>query len=133
VSDLDEIKRLLTIAEEFRQAAHSRVDDAAIYRSTGVWEREALESASVAIDKLDQEIEKAQKGSRSGDIDKLMEELGRNALKIIDAFASAAKRILGADDTFIFLPAEARNAETAGSFAAHGAPALAELCRRSLE
>ena len=134
MSDISEIRRLLTFAQEFMQAAHSRVDDSSISSATAVWEREDRDEAVKTIERLDQEIENAAKNGKSADdIDRLTEDMGRKALRIADIFASAAQRILGAGDTFIFLPAEARTPETASSFAAHGAPALGALCRISLE
>src|SRR3982751_2050477 len=132
MTHLDEISRLLTLAEEFRQAVHTRLDDSSIQRAIGPLERESIVTATEAIEKLDQEIEKAGRGDHSGGTEKLKEEMGKNALRIIDAFAGAASRLLGADDAFIFLPQDARNKDTATSFASYGAPNLAILCRRSL-
>ena len=132
--DINEIRRLLSLAQDFMQAAYSRVDDSSISRATGVWEREGRDDAVKAIERLDQEIENAAKHRLSADdVERLTEEMGRKALRIADIFAGAAQRILGTDDTFIFLPAEARTVETAKAFAAHGAPVLAELCRASLK
>jgi len=129
--DINEVRKLLTLADEFVKAAHSRVSDKDADRAITVWEREARNEAVATIERLDGVIEKAEKLSQN--TDDLTLQIGLKGLQIADCFAAAVTRILGPQDAFIFLPSEARSLEMAKAYDVNHAPALAALCRRSLE
>ena len=48
--DIEEIRRLLSLAEEFRQAVYSRVDDVSLRKAIVPHERECFMDATLAID-----------------------------------------------------------------------------------
>lgn len=129
--DINEIKKLLIMADEFVKAAHCRVSDEDANRAITLWEREDRNQAAAEIENLDAAIEKG--GKSPAEVDEMTLRIGLKGLRIADAFAAAATRILGAEDAFVFLPAPARTAEMASAYAANGASALALLCRKSLE
>jgi hypothetical protein len=129
--DINEVKTLLTLADAFMTAAKSRVTDDSADRAITAWERESRNGAVATIERLDEIIERG--GKSSSDVDEMTLQIGLNGLQIADCFAAAVTRILGAEDAYIFLPAEARTVEMAKAYEANRAPALAALCRRSLE
>jgi hypothetical protein len=130
VSNIDEVTRLLTLADAFVKAARSRVTDRDADRAIGAWEREGRDNAVAAVERLDEIIEKG--GKSPSEIDDMTVQIGLNGLQIADVFAAAVTRILGVTDAYIFLPAEARTIEMAKAYDKNHAPALAALCRRSL-
>ncbi len=130
-----EIYRLLDLADQFMKVASGVVTNEQIDRVLTRDEREDMIAGTQRLDVIHAEIEKleAQQKQDTARLQELDQENAQKALRIVDIFTSAAIRLKGEDSLFIFLPAEARNLETAKSYESNRAYNLARLCRRSVE